>query len=260
MNWTESQVALKDSTIPPLSAILATPPTPTSNLVILCHGFLSNKNSTTNIRLTELLIRQGISTLRFDWEGMGDSGHPFEDITLSACITQLDHLIEHYTSQGMGHIGLIGSSFGGLVSIICASRSAHIKVLGLKCPVPDFPEMLQLEFGRQAMLTWKATNRIPNVLGGPDPIPLHFSFYEDCCRYHPFDCAQTITIPTLIVHGDADELVPIQQIHRLEQSLAGEKRLHLLTGANHHFARPEDFRTMTLLLSGWMAQHLRPQS
>ena len=45
-----------------------------SLLAILCHGFLSNKNSTTNKRLTELLLPHGISTLRFDWQGMGESG------------------------------------------------------------------------------------------------------------------------------------------------------------------------------------------
>ena len=110
-----------------------------------------------------------------------------------------------------------------------------MKAIGLKCPVPDFPEMLELEFGRDAIKTWKRTNHIPNIIGGTEPIPLNFAFYEDCCRFNAYDHAHAIRIPTLIVHGDQDELVPIQQIDRLEQTLAGEKQLHLLKGANHHF-------------------------
>jgi len=241
----------------PISAILAQPKNPTRNLVILCHGFLSNKNSTTNQRLTELLLPQGISTLRFDWEGMGESGGTFKTITLSACLAQLCHLINRYASEGFQHIGLIGSSFGGLVCILAAARYPHLQVLGLKCPVPDFPEMLNHEFGKEAMRTWESSGTIPNLLGGTDPLPLHFSFYEDCCRFNAYEQAQSIRIPTCIVHGTKDELVPIRQIHSLEQALAcEEKDIHLIKDANHHFARPEDFRTMTVLLANWITRHL----
>ena len=225
-------------------------------MVILCHGFLSTKNSTTNTRLTELLLPHGIGTLRFDWQGMGESGGNFEDITVTACISQLRHIIDFAITEGYHELGLIGSSFGGLLSILVGAAHSGLKAIGLKCPVPDFPEMLELEFGNDAMQTWKHTNQIPNLIGGTAPIPLKFAFYEDCCRFNAYEQALDIKVPTLIVHGDQDELVPIHQIHRLQEALAGEKRLHLLNGANHHFARPEDFRTMTLLLTGWMTGHL----
>ena len=54
-------------------AMLTKPSPPTNLGVILCHGFLSDKNSRTNRRLTELLVPRRIATLRFDWYGMGES-------------------------------------------------------------------------------------------------------------------------------------------------------------------------------------------
>ena len=50
-------------------AILAEPSTPTNLGVILCHGFLSDKQSRTNRRLTELLVPQG-HRQHFDLIGM----------------------------------------------------------------------------------------------------------------------------------------------------------------------------------------------
>ena len=237
------------------SAILAEPPFRTERAVILCHGFLTNKNSNTNRRLTELFLSEGISTLRFDWLGMGESEGDFADLTVSACCDQLEHAWESIRGQ-YSRIGLIGSSYGGLIAILVASNHPDLRGLGLKCPVPDFPEMLRLEFGATAMEKWKKTGEIPNVTGGDRPIRLQYAFYEDCLKHDAFVSAQAIKAPVIIVHGDQDEYVPLPQVQRLESSLNGEKQLHLLAGANHHFGKPEDFRKMTTLLADWMVSSL----
>jgi uncharacterized protein len=237
------------------SAILTEPVEGTTRLVILCHGFLSNKESRTNLRLTELLIPKGLSTLSFDWIGMGDSGGRFSDITLTACRAQLEFLIHEMKKRGYRDIGLIGSSFGGLLAILVGADHPELFAIGLKCPVPDFPEMLKLEFGQEGISEWKRTNLIPNVTGGKDPIALNFSFHDDCCQFDVYAQAEKIKTPCLIVHGEQDELVPLHQIQRLEKSLSGEKTLRMLPEANHHFGRPEDFRIMSLALSEWMITH-----
>ena len=50
-----------------IAAILSMPDEPTTRLGVLCHGFLSGKNSTTNKTLTRLLNERGIATFRFDF-------------------------------------------------------------------------------------------------------------------------------------------------------------------------------------------------
>ena len=73
----ETPLAFQDGAHHSVSAILAEPARKSDRAVILCHGFLSTKESRTNLRLTELLVAQEISTLRFDWFGMGDSEGDF---------------------------------------------------------------------------------------------------------------------------------------------------------------------------------------
>ncbi|UCE63276.1 MAG: alpha/beta fold hydrolase [Nitrospirota bacterium] len=260
MEITQQALSFQDSDGHLVAAILTEPPDRAEGIVLLCHGFLSTKQSNTNRRLTELLVPQGISTFGFDWFGMGESGGAFADITLGRCCDQLERALAFITCQGYQRIGLIGSSFGGLISLLVAGRHPHLLALGLKCPVLDFPELLRLEFGVAAMGHWKDTGEIPNVTGGDKPIALRYDFYEDCLKYDAYQSAETIISPTLIVHGDQDELIPLHQIQRLVGALATEKKLCILQGANHYFGKPEDFRKMTTLLGEWMKTHLTTET
>ena len=238
-------------------AILTQPSIPTKQAVILCHGFLSDKDSRTNRRLTELLIPQGIATLRFDWYGMGESKEDFSEISLKKCGEQLDSVFLALQERGMERLGLIGSSFGGLMAIVSASRHpTTLQVLGLKCPVVNFPEVLRLEFGKAAIERWKQTNFIPNILGGETPISLRYSFFEECLTYDGYASASLIQAPTLIVHGDQDEIIPRHQVDQLLASLHAPKELQIIPGATHRFGQPEEFRLMTNYLAQWMVTHL----
>src|SRR5262245_29522110 len=101
------------------AAILSSPPR-SAAMVILCHGFLSSKNSTTNKTLTRLLNERDISTFRFDFFGQGESDGIFEDITVSVALEQATAALDFLISRGHHQLGLVGSSFGGLVSILAA--------------------------------------------------------------------------------------------------------------------------------------------
>lgn len=260
MSSPEQSLTFRDPAGHRVAAILAAPETPTDRLVVLCHGFLSNKHSTTNKVLTAKLVEQGIATFRFDFFGQGESEGPFERITVGIALGQALAALDLVVSQGYRRIGLIGSSFGGLVAVLAAAQfraaGATLACLGLKCPVPDFEEMLRLEFGPEGIAEWKRTGTIPDVTGGRDRVKLHFGFFEDCAGHKGYDATQSITVPTLIVQGDQDEYVPLHQSRRLLEAFQGEKRLQILPGADHGFTKGEDFRTMTTLLVDWMTSHL----
>jgi len=239
-----------------IAAMLATPDGPTTCLAVLCHGFLSGKNSTTNRTLTRLLNERGLATFRFDFFGQGDSDGPFEEITTTLAVHQTEAALDLVTARGYDRIGLVGSSFGGLVAILTAAQRRDLACLALKCPVVDFAEELRLKFGPEELARWQATDTIPNIMGGPDRVRLRYGFYEDCLRQIAYGPAERITVPTLIVQGEQDECVPLHQSRRLRDALGGPKRLELLPGANHQFTRGEDFLQMTTSISDWLVTHL----
>ena len=65
-----------------------------------------------------------------------------------------------------------------------------------------------------------------------------------------------IKMPTLIVQGEKDDLVPLHQSRRLMEVLQGKRQLEILPGADHAFSKGEDFKKLTTLLADWMVKHL----
>ncbi|NOT24281.1 MAG: alpha/beta fold hydrolase [Nitrospiraceae bacterium] len=240
-----------------VSAILTIPGQSTDHIAVLCHGFLSGKNSTTNKTLTRMLTERGIATFRFDFFGQGESDGPFEELTTTLAVQQTEAALDLVVSRGYGRIGLVGSSFGGLVAILTAARHSNIACLALKCPVVDFAEELRLTLGPDELARWKTTDTIPDIIGGQDRVRLRYEFYEDSLRQIAYGPAERIAMPTLIVQGEQDECVPLHQSQRLHDALGGTKKLVLLPDADHQFTRGEDFHQMTTAISEWLVTHLQ---
>ncbi len=84
---------------------------------------------------------------------------------------------------------------------------------------------------------------------------LNFSFYEDAKKTHAYDAALKIKIPVLIVHGEADETVPMEQSRKAER-LMPDCRLVTLPGCDHVYSKPEHFKRMLKLISGFIARKI----
>lgn len=203
-----------------------------------------------------MLTGHGIATFRFDFFGQAESEGPFDQITITLAIEQAATAIDLMRQRGFRRIGLMGSSFGGLVSILTAAQWTDLDCLALKCPVVDFAEELRLEFGDDGIAQWKATDTIPDILGGPDRVKLRYAFYEDCLRQIAYDPARSITAPTVIVQGDQDEHVPLHQSRQLYEALRVKKHLEMVPGADHQFTKGADFTCMTQVIADWLIQHL----
>ncbi len=262
----EETLSFHDSFGHRIAAVLATPDQATDHVAVLCHGFLSHKNSTSNQALTTLLVGRGIATFRFDCFGHGDSDGPFAKLTTTIGAGQALAALHYVFDRGYRRLALVGSSFGGLVSLLAAAdwTGTHtsnptsippLACLALKCPVVDFGEELRLELGEEGLQQWKQTDTIPDLHGGAARLPLDYAFYQDCLNRIAFEPARTLTVPTLIVQGDHDEYVPLHQSQRLFDALPGPKRLKILPGADHRFTKTADFQQMLALLTDWVSRH-----
>jgi dipeptidyl aminopeptidase/acylaminoacyl peptidase len=252
----ETSLSFQDPLGHRIAAVLSSPSQLTHSIAVMCHGFLSGKNSTTNTTLTRMLAERGIATFRFDFFGHGESEGGFRSLTNTLAVGQALAAIDLLEDRGYQRLGLMGSSFGGLVALLAAAQRSHLACLALKCPVVDFAEELRLEFGEAEMAHWQATGMIPNIMGGRERIALDYAFYEDSLQQIAYEPARSINAPTLIVQGDRDEHVPLHQSRQLYEALRAEKRLELLPGADHQFTKREDFTRMTTLIADWLTTYL----
>jgi hypothetical protein len=238
-----------------LCGILANP---TSNkdrpIMILCHGFSTSKDSYTYVRLEDILNGKGISTFRFDFFAHGESEGEFEDITISEAVDDILNAIKFMKELGYSKIGLVGSSFGGIASVIVASKTDDLFILALKSPVSDDLGKLVAQESRQEIETWKERGFIYYISGDGRGLKLNYSFFEDDEKVNGYETAKKIKIPTFIVHGDNDESVPIEQSKKIV-GLIENSRLEIIEGADHRYSKPEDFEKMLGLISEFIIKN-----
>ena len=82
---------------------------------------------------------------------------------------------------------------------------------------------------------------------------LNYSFYEEAEKVKAYESAAKIKIPALIVHGDEDETVPIEQSKRTA-NLIENCRLEIIEGGDHTYSDSEHFEKMLNLISEFIIE------
>lgn len=206
-------------------------------IVILCHGLSSSKNNRTYPVLAERLGKYDISSFRFDFYGHGESEGEFENLTVSEAVDDILQAIKFLKSKGYKRIGLVGSSFGGIASIMAASRTNDLYLLALKSPVSDYLEVEQRRRQKKELAEWKRKGYFYYDSGDGRKLKLNYTFFEDFKKNSAYKMASKIRVPTLIVHGDEDEVVPFEQSVKISKLIPNCK-LYLVKGAGHDYANP----------------------
>ena len=105
-----------------LSAVLQTPDGQAKfPLVILCHGFTGQKESPLLKPLADELAARGIASIRFDFNGHGQSDGDFQDMTIVNEISDAKKVYDYARSlPNVTDIAIAGHSQGGVVASMLA--------------------------------------------------------------------------------------------------------------------------------------------
>ncbi|NQU78917.1 alpha/beta fold hydrolase [Candidatus Woesearchaeota archaeon] len=217
-------------------------------IILLCHGFGGSKDSGTYKGMEDKLNKINISTLRFDFFGHGESTGDFRNLTISKAVDDIFCAIRYLKDNGYNKIGLFGGSFGGLASILAASKSDDLFVLALKCPVcNDMHELMCKKMGISKDV-WKAS-------GYPyKEKTLNFSFYEDSERIDGYNAAANINIPTIIIHGDKDKTVPVEQAIKTSKIIK-DCTLKVFKGSGHGFEKDSHYQELQSIATDFILDH-----
>ena len=206
-------------------------------MVVLCHGFGGRKEGPLFEVIADSLANHGIASIRFDFNGHGESEGDFQQMTVPNEIEDARKVIEYVSDlRYVKSIAIAGHSQGGVVAAMTAGElgSEDIAAVALLAPaavlrddairgtvmgIPqqgdpaDPPEYIDLwgkKLGRDYILT---AQRLP--------------IYRTAVRYHG---------PALIVHGTADRVVPYTYGERFNDIWAGSEYVEL-DGFDHGFSQ-----------------------
>jgi alpha/beta superfamily hydrolase len=249
---TEEDLSFRTANGDILSAVLHHPARSPHGGTILCHGMESAKHSEKLIFLAQALAERGILALRFDFRYVGESSGKFADITYSGEVEDLQAAYELIQSRQPGKTAIFGSSMGGTVALLFAAEESEVAaVTTLAAPMhpENFPKRmltpLQLQRWRERGYTSYNGQR------------LNVSLLDDLERLNVPEAMRRIRCPVLILHGDADEVVPVAEAYELHECLNSAKRLTIFNNTDHRFSNPEVMRGAMTEALDWLTEHVR---
>lgn len=221
-------------------------PTDTSLLVIIGHGVTGNKDRPWAAGLAEAIAEAGFSALRFSFAGNGFSDGEFVDCTISKEVRDLRSVINAAENAGYNKICYCGHSMGAAVGVLSASRDERIELLISLAGMVDTKRFLETEFGDQ----------VPGkgLMWGMEKCPLSQAFVDDMIKINTVEPKiEKIDAAWLFVHGDADDVVPVQESRDLFRKACEPKHYVEIPGCDHVFSG-EHLPIMTKAVVDWLRE------
>ncbi len=279
----------------PLDGTLTLPGAGRAPVAILCHGFSSYDDDLGAFtRLADALARERIASFHFSFSGSDpypDRGtiRPASQ-WVADCVAAVS-LLRQEEGIDPARIGLLGVSVGGGVVVQAAACSLQVRCVVALAPVADGRAWLhnrwlitrsqeawgrfvaQVEADQERVVRGEPSGSVANfdVQALPDETAwkqflvrfprvlkdMTLTSVADTFLFRPLGFADAVGQPLLVVHGDADESVPLDHGRWIFERAKGPKEMHVLPGAPHccweTLHEPEVFRLSTQWLRRWLA-------
>ena len=230
-----------------LAAIMQTPDNrDTYPMVIIMHGFSASKDGALLKLIADDLEQAGIASIRFDFNGHGDSEGRFEDMTVLNEISDARHVFEYVKAEApnkeaITSISLVGHSQGGVVASMLAGELAKeqgskvINSVVLLAPAGNIADGL---IGSNFFSFQFDTEQLPEVVELPSGLRIGRDYFKTAYNLPIYDTAKQYEGPVEIIQGSADDVVPERYSRRFERAY-GDKRaeLHVLDAYDHEFTQ-----------------------
>ena len=182
---------------------------PNDSSYIYLHGFASSPDSA-----KAKYFRDRFSSLGIDLKTPDLNQNNFSGLTLTRQLRQIETEFLQTQSpaekvKNLGGVTIIGSSFGGLTAAWLAQRQLSVKQIVLLAPAFDFLSHWLPMLGQQQLEKWQSEKYLSVYhYGEQQEVPLNYQFVADMAQYPEEKLMRSV--PTLIVHGLHDTIIPIQ--------------------------------------------------
>lgn len=222
-------------------------------LAILMHGFGGNKESPLLGLVSDSLIARGIATLRFDFDGHGESEGKFSKMTVP---DEVDDALKVYdyarALPGVSEIAFVGHSQGGVVAGMSAGQlgAGKVKAVALLAPAAVL---------RDDAIRGNTFGAVYDPLDPPDSVSLPggrqlgAEYIRTAFRLPIYETSAKFAGPAAIVHGTGDRIVPFSYGERYHDIWPGSE-ITLLERFDHGFSQ-NPYR-VAAIVAGFLAEKL----
>ena len=237
-----------------LSAVLQTPDDKKNfPLVIICHGFTGNKNEKLLTTLADNLETRGIASIRFDFNGHGESEGDFQDMTVLNEIEDAKKVISYAKNlNGVTSVSLAGHSQGGVVASMTAGElgAKEIKSLVLLAPAA----VLRDDAIRGILMGFQYDSmNLPEYVTIYDGKKVGRNYFRIAQTLPIYETAEKFTGKAFMIHGTGDVIVPYTYSLSYKKVLKNSE-VEILEGFDHGFN--QDVEKTAKLAAEWFAKNI----
>ena len=217
--------------------------------VILGHCFTCSRHTSILRDLSLALVDAGFKVLRFDFSGNGQSEGNFSESFYSKQVDEIKAASKFMSTRGTSWIGLAGHSMGAMVALLAASEMDEVKAVctlaanGSALKTKQFLTSEQIE-------ELQLTGRVHFVSRGRN-LEVTDAFFADAEQYDFPSIMASLPQPLLVVHGDMDEIVPVDNAYRLRQYKRINTELAIIHGADHMFSQDGQRQEVVQRVAQW---------
>ena len=224
---------------------------------IFAHCFTCTKNSRAAVRISEALAAEGITVLRFDFTGLGQSEGEFSNTHFSSNVDDLVDAAAFMAARGESPALLIGHSLGGTAVLAAAHEiDSAVAVATIGSPA-NAEHVLHLidediqEIESQGQATVRLAGR---------PFSIRKDFVEDARTQSVCENLHKLRKAILVMHSPLDEVVSIDQAARIYKHAKHPKSFVSLDDADHLLTRDQDSRYAARVLATWASRYVEAES
>ncbi len=220
---------------------------PVRRVVLGVHGFGGSSEDTIQAGIAEEMALFGSATVRFDFPAHGRN--PSDEMTLSGCMGALLAAAGEAKRlyPEIEDLCIFATGFGAYVTLLCLDAlldlPGRIKLV-IQTPALRMHETV-LAMMRISRETLWAMDRV--TLPAPRPFDITYRFYEELTRNVAIN---TYPIPILILHGEADDFVRMEDIHSFRR-INEQSKLVFIPGATHRFLEEGAWDMVLDLVRDW---------
>lgn len=211
--------------------------------VLFLHGFPGSEKS---VDVQRELMKRGIASLSPSFLGAWGSGGSYRFTTLVPQAAAALARMRRLPFVDPRRTAVYGFSMGAWTALNLAARDRALRAAVAVAPCGG-PEMLGP--GTRSFLA-----HLSRPLNAPKPPALLADFRAAMRRFDPAAAVPRVRAPLLLVHGDADDTIPVAVSRRLAALAPRGTRLRVERGADHGFLDRRE--RLTRLTAGWLAERL----
>ena len=248
----EQQVSFNNYLGEKLSGTLHLPDDATESGIVLGHCFTCSRNTAILRHLCEQLVQENFMALRFDFSGNGRSEGQFADSTYSKQISEMQTAVAFILKKGVSWVGLVGHSMGAVIAVLTAARMSTVKsacvlagrMSGLNATHFFSPSQLR-ELRNTGSVSFTSRGR---------SLKISNSFFADTEQYNLPEIVANLRTPLLVVHGDQDEIIPVQEAYQAHRLNPEGITLSVVTDADHMFSNVEHRNIVIQQVVAWFKE------